>query len=109
MTDRVHACLECGEQTWSKGDFCGPACRIDFNNRRKARGAELYDLYMAFRYERKLAVALGVWQAIARLAAKFRDEDRASRDSRRSWRNPGEVLDERPYLTGVKMRVRAGR
>jgi hypothetical protein len=109
VTDRVHACLECGEDCWTKGDFCSPDCRVDFNNRRKARGSEIYDLYMAFRYERKLSVALGVWQAIARLAAKFRDEDRRERGGRRSWRRPGDVLDERPYLTGVKMRVSAGR
>lgn len=105
----VHPCLECGAATGSKGDFCGRACKDGFNNRRKRRGAELYDLYMAHRWERGTAQALGVLQAINRLASVFREEDRVARGGRRSWRRPGEVLGERPYLKAIVSRVRAGR
>ena len=106
---RVHACLECGRTNTRKGDFCSKDCRSVFNNRRKVRGAELYDLYMAHRFERSVATDLGVFQAINRLAANFREEDRSDRDGRRSWRRPGTVLEERPYLKAVTMRVRAGK
>ena len=49
MNKRPHACLECGGEC-GKGEFCGSACRMAFNNRRKARGAELYDLFMVHRF-----------------------------------------------------------
>jgi len=107
--ERVHACLECGAECLSKGDFCCNACRFSFNNRRKARGIEFYDLYMAHRWERDTAKRLGVLQAMNRLASDFRAEDRADREGRRSWRRPAEVLAERPYLKSIRMRVRAGR
>lgn len=108
MSVRVHACLECGSVT-AKGDFCAPPCRIAFNNRRKARGAELYDLYMAHRFDRVNAQNLGVFQAINRLASNFRKEDAARRNSRRSWRQPRTVLDERPYLRATITHDRTGR
>ena len=100
MTRRSHPCLECGGAT-TRGDFCCPACRVSFNNRRKVRGAELYDLYMAHRFDRAAATELGVFQAINRLASNYRQEDQARRDGRRSWRKPGAVLEERPYLRAV--------
>lgn len=106
---RVHACLECGAPRSRTADFCSKSCRSDFNNRRKARGAELYDLYMAHRFQRSVALDLGVFQAINRLASNFREEDRAERDGRRSWRKPEAVLGERPYLKSIVTRVRAGR
>lgn len=99
---RVHACLECGEPR-GNGDFCSSACRHSFNNRRKARGAEIYDLYMALRFERPLAKLLGVLQAISRLASNYRAEDLAQRAGRKSWRNPRTVLEERPYLKSVRI------
>ena len=101
MTPRVHACLECGSETHLKGEFCPTRCRTDFNNRRKARGAELYDLYMAHRFERAAATDLGVFQAINRLASMYRQEDNQRRAGRKSWRRPRAVLEERPYLKAV--------
>lgn len=109
MRERVHACLECGAETVSKGEFCCTACRTSFNNRRKARGIEFYDLYMAHRWDRSAAQSLGVLQAMNRLASDFRAEDRSDREGRRSWRRASEVLAERPYLKATRMRVRAGR
>lgn len=109
MNARVHACLECGAATKAKGDFCSAACRHAFNNRRKARGAELYDLYMAHRFDRSHAQQLRVFQAINRLASNYRREDKADRAGRRSWRKPEDVLDTRPYLRAISTGIRAGR
>ena len=106
---RVHACLECGEPVPGKGDFCSAACRHGFNNRRKARGAELYDLYMAHRFERKEAQELRVLQAMNRLASNWRRQDREQRGARRSWRRTQDVLDTRPYLRAVAVQDRTGR
>lgn len=94
-------CLECGTDHACKGEFCSTACRTVFNNRRKQRGAELYDLYMAHRFDRDRAQELGVFQAINRLASTYRDEDRESRNGRRSWRRPRDVLEERPFLKSI--------
>lgn len=60
--------------------------------------AELYDLYMAHRFERAHAQDLGVFQAVNRLASNWRKEDHERRASRRSWRRPDDVLGERVYL-----------
>lgn len=90
-------------------EFCGDRCRQAWNNRRLQRGAELYDLYMAHRFERAEASDLGVFQAINRLASDFRAEDHDNRDGRRSWRKPRAVLAERPYLKSMKTQIRAGR
>lgn len=111
MTERLDACLECGlaYPANPNREFCSAACRKRWNNRRMTRGAEMLDLYMAHRFERGLAQQLGVFQAINRLAANFREEDRQTRDGRRSWRSPRAVLEERPYLKAVVSRVRAGR
>jgi hypothetical protein len=110
VKQRVHACLDCGgprsansqSSKTRRGEFCSIACRDAFNNRRKARGAELYDLYMAHRFDRANAQALGVLQAMNRMASNWREEDKARRDGRRSWRQTRDVLDERPYLRGIR-------
>jgi hypothetical protein len=97
--DRV--CRECGDDTRvaeRHGAFCCNTCRASWNNRRKARGAEIYDLIMALRYERGLAKGLKIWTAICRLAMVFRQEDLRERAGRHSWRAPKAVLDERPFL-----------
>jgi hypothetical protein len=72
-----------------------------FNNRRLQRGAELYDLYMAHRFQREHAQDLGVFQAINRLASEYRQQDHRERASRRSLRLPRAVLEERPYLKAI--------
>lgn len=91
-------CLECGAPTATRASFCSIGCRRRWNNRRKVRGAVLYDLYMAHRYDRPIAEALQALSLINRLVSTFRAEDNAARAGRRSWRKPGAVLDERPYL-----------
>ncbi|MCE7026405.1 transcriptional regulator [Jiella sp. CBK1P-4] len=109
---RLDGCLECGagfQRRREHGAFCSPRCRGTFNNRRARRGAELYDLYMAHRYERPLARALGLFQAINRLASVYRAEDLSQRDGRASWRRPQEVMAERPFLKAIATATRAGR
>jgi hypothetical protein len=41
-------CIECGKtfQRHGKSDFCTPACKAKFHNRRSKRGARLYDAVM---------------------------------------------------------------
>jgi len=96
-TPRV--CRECGQSFHAvTALFCGRACRLAFNNRRIQRGGELYDLFMAMRYERGLAKALGVWKMICRMAQMFRAEDMRDRAGRKSWRDPETVLERHSYL-----------
>lgn len=100
-TPAARICAECAE-TYTSGkahaDFCSAACRKAWNNRRALRGAELYDLLMALRYDRAAASKLKVWRAVCRLASGFRDDDLAARAGRQSWRDPREILERRPYL-----------
>ena len=104
---RSRVCAECGSPFVAhatlarRAEFCGPGCRSAFNNRRSTRGVVIYDLFMALRYERKLAKKLGVWRQLCRLARDFRAEDHAQRESRKSWRAPATVLAERPYLNAI--------
>lgn len=103
----VRACLECGEPFTSpspEAEFCRPACRQAFNTRRSKRGAELYDLFMALRHDRKTATLLKVWRLLNRCAAIYRREDRAERAGRSSWRHPAEILTRRPYLKAEILR-----
>lgn len=94
-------CLECGAAYASEKDtsqFCSTACRRDFNNRRQQRGAELYDLYMALRFDRGPAKMLRVLSMLNRLASIFREQDRRDRDGRRSWTPPAVVAERAPHL-----------
>lgn len=108
---RLDACLECGAgfERAAGREFCSVKCRKDWNNRRMKRGAELYDLYMAHRFDRANAQALGVFQAVNRMASNFRAEDVERREGRRSWRATRAVLEERPYLRAVTTKSRIGR
>jgi len=81
-------CLECGTKYRRRRDcdlFCSTPCRVTFNNRRKARGAEMYDLVMAWRFERERADEMDIRGLLGRLAARFRDSDKTLRSGRKSW------------------------
>ena len=107
-TAGVPACLECGKSLEAmqrlSAAFCCTACRRAWNNRRMVRGAELFDLYMAQRYERGAAQAAQVMTLISRLAATYRAEDERDRDGRRSWQTIRAVLDRRPSLRAIVVR-----
>lgn len=74
----THTCIECGTEFQPKkatAQFCSAGCRKSFNNRRMTRGAALYDAFMALRYDRGWAKAIGLWQLICRLAMEWKRED----------------------------------
>lgn len=94
-------CAECGSDFRTDkrhGEFCCEPHRKAFNNRRAMRGAELYDLVMALRYDRGASKALHVWRLICRMAATFRQEDERERDGRKSWRPARQVIERHSYL-----------
>lgn len=107
-------CRECGTgfQRYTRSDnFCSTTCRRTFNNRRAMRGAELYDLFMVIRFDRPRAKLLGLWTIVCYLAGMFRDEDNAERDGRPSWRDPAEIIGDKPFLKAelIARRHRVGR
>ena len=66
----------------------------DFNNRRAQRGAQLYDAFMAMRYDRKKADELGIdWKLVCRMGEMFRAEDQAAGRSK-SWRKSCDFMHE---------------
>lgn len=95
-------CRECGLPDWEwsreRGDFCCDACRRDWNNRRQARGAVLYDLVMALRFDRKAAQEIKLWTIVCKFCSIWKDEDTARRANRQSWRDPSLVIEERPWI-----------
>lgn len=100
------ACLECGgpyTPRQADAEFCGQPCRKAWNNRRLVRGAELYDLVMALRWDRAVASTLHVFTALSRMAAGFRREDLNQRDGRRSWSPPARIIARRPYLRAERL------
>ena len=78
---RMIACAECAKSFEKnparESRFCSSSCRYTWANRRKMRGAELYDLLMAMRFRRGPAKALGLWALICRMCSVWNDEDKA--------------------------------
>jgi hypothetical protein len=108
-------CLECGEgfsASDAKADFCCTPHRQAFNNRRIQRGGELYDLFMANRYDRdasavvKLKFGLSVFTLLCRMAQDFRRQDIEDREGRPSWRAPRQIVERHPRLFAVATDVR---
>lgn len=96
---REFRCLECDapfQSVEAHAEFCCAAHRKTWNNRRAARGAQLYDLVMAMRFERGRTKAFKLWSLICALASAFRDADNALRDGRRSWRRTEAALADIP-------------
>lgn len=79
-TNGTLTCLECGKPVGPSMRydkvFCCTACGTRWNNRRKNRGAEIYDLFMAMRFDRKNAK--GVWAIMCRMASNWNEEDKAA-------------------------------
>lgn len=95
------ACQECGASfsaSQASARFCSRDCRNAFDNRRKARGAILYDLFMANNYERKIARPLGIWSKMFRAASHWKAEDEAQREGRASWPDLQTTLQKTPHL-----------
>jgi hypothetical protein len=86
MKLKARACAECGtsfEPRQRNSRFCKPACNTLFNNRRKDRGAQLYDFVMSKRYDR--INENDARSLIDNLARAARDADKHERDGRPSW------------------------
>lgn len=92
-------CRECGAPV-DRDDalFCSGVCRQAFNNRRLQRGAQLYDLFMALRFNRPLASSLGLWSILCRLASEWRSLDQVERAGRQSWQDPRRFLEKNPWV-----------
>lgn len=107
---RIRCCRECKTELGSGPNgykasavFCGIPCKAKWNNRRKNRGADIYDLWMAMRYERDEAKRLGVWKEMCRLSEKWHDEDVAA--GIKSYEMP-EIVIGRLMDSGRLMRAR---
>lgn len=95
MTTRHIGCQECGKLASAARTsqfFCGSDCRVAFNNRRKVRGADAYDLFRALRRERSEAKRLNLWTELCRLELQWEEDDRKSRPGRRSYVRPTVAL-----------------
>lgn len=106
-----HTCRECGRPWRSnrQASVACPDCSKIFDRRRQTRGAQVYDLFMAMRYERGLAAKLGVWSLMCRMANKWREEDVRERDGRPSWVDPATVREKNlPLLATVLSNNAAG-
>lgn len=102
---RVQAqCRECGTSFGAQRftrEFCGSACRASFHNRRAQRGAEIIDLAMAWRFDRKRAVQAKALTLFCRALARFRAEDLRARAGRPSWDDVVRVKMRRATLNAT--------
>lgn len=89
-------CKECGSPKSERAIFCCQRCRLRFNNRRMLRGAELYDIFMAMRFDRERAKDERLWSSLCALASVYRDADKARREGRKSWDD--EAVKRVPYF-----------
>lgn len=74
----MSACEECGagfKRVRTTKVFCSSACRLTFNQRRRERGAELYDALMSNAGS----------AAVDKLLDAYRQADKTKRQGRRSW------------------------
>lgn len=99
-----NCCRECGLELGPLGlrkgaVFCKPEHRKAWNNRRMIRGAELYDIVMAIRYDREFASTHSLMTLLSNQARAYRDADNAFRDSRDSW-NIKETMARIPLAYG---------
>jgi hypothetical protein len=83
---RMRCCRECGA-SYPRGakpsESCSPVCRRVYNNRRAMRGAEIYDLAMEMRFDRKTAKERKTFSHLCTLIGRFNEDDKAR--GRRSW------------------------
>lgn len=97
-------CLECGGEGLQFGstprEFCGAPCRNAWHKRRRDRGAEIYDLFMAVRFERGPAKLYSLWTLMCALASAYRDADNHKRAGRRSWRRIADAVGSIPSAFG---------
>jgi hypothetical protein len=69
-----------------------------WNNRRLKRGGQLYDLVMAWRFNRAEIAAAGAQSLLCRMAAAFKAEDDRDRAGRQSWDDFARVRERNARL-----------
>lgn len=87
MQFRDRTCRECGNVFKARQHsamFCGTPCRMAFNKRRRERGAELYDVYMAAFDARFNKDARDM---LVKLHAAYLAGDKHARAGRPSWQD----------------------
>lgn len=97
----TRVCQECGGPlvaVYARKRFCTTRCRMKFNKRREKRGAQLYDLYCAYRYDREAARKANVQSQMNRLVMYWRTEDDVLRSGRESWGLWRDFLETQPCL-----------
>lgn len=90
-------CRECGTcytTPTARKKFCSVPCEKAFNNRRMRRGAILYDLFMASRYQTREFSATELRSIYQRLGMRFREEDVNERAGRHSWLPVPDTLEK---------------
>lgn len=107
MSKTARCCRECSTplQKAAKPEarFCSNPCKDRWNNRRKNRGAELYDLFMAYRYDRGVSKALGLWSLICRMGSVWNEEDKET--GRQSYGDPRETKERMIRYLGTRHRA----
>ena len=86
-------CKECGkafEAKKAEAKFCSQKCRLTFNNRRRDRGAVLYDILMNCRFNRDAAARVfgtnNVNRVMSEMATGWRAQDVQSNSRpERTW------------------------
>lgn len=79
-------CRECGtsfKPRQHSAVFCGTPCRMNFNKRRRERGAELYDAFMEHRGRDNREAG----EVLGRLFAAYIAADTHARAGRCSWQD----------------------
>ena len=90
-------CRECGGSFQAKrytADFCSSKCRMQFNQRRRERGTELYDVLMAAKFgagPHKPPAGL-----VDNLLSAYRNADLHKREGRASWQEWGQAQTRIP-------------
>lgn len=91
---KPRTCRECGKpldpDRKANTEFCATECRIAWRNRRMSRGADLYDAFMAMRFDREAAKDKGLWALMCRMASAWNEEDKAA--GRQSYFPPDETV-----------------
>jgi len=106
---RSGCCRECGQPfegiRYSR-EFCSSPCRAAFHNRRSRRGAEIFDLAMGWRFDRRHAAQTKALTLLCRMLARFREEDRSARQGRHSWDDAARVKIRRPDLQATVVGIK---
>jgi hypothetical protein len=98
------SCAECAEKFGSNrrdAEFCGDKCRKVYNNRRAQRGAELYDIVMAWRFGDGEGRINEARDLLCSLVSGYNEQDKMKRPGRRSYMKYKTAKNNLNRLPGV--------